>query len=297
MEPLLWGLASAICWGVADVFGRSASMRVGSPTVAWAIQGMGALPALAGVLIVGSPWGSLATADYAVLAVSVAALFSVGYIVFYRGLARGLVSIVSPVSAGYVVVTALLSAVFLHETIGIDRWLLILVILAGIALASTRGRSPATLSGVAHGVTAMTVMGIVFTLWKPMVDMTGPYLAVVSVRVISAGMLGGFLAAMRQPWSPFRNGAGKLVVVTAHPGLGGLHRIQPRHREEPRLAHHPRRGRLPRGHRGAGVGAAEGAAGETAGGGDRDRAGRRGCLQRGGLSRCRLSFARAWPGV
>ena len=215
MEPLLWGLASAICWGVADVFGRSASMRVGSPTVAWAIQGMGALPALAGVLVFGSPWGSLATADYAALAVSVAALFSVGYIVFYRGLARGLVSIVSPVSAGYVVVTALLSAVFLHETIGIDRWLLILVILAGIALASMRGRSRATLSGVAHGLIAMTVMGIAFTLWKPMVDVAGAYLAVVSVRVISAGMLGGFLAAMRAPWSPFRNGAGVFVLVAA----------------------------------------------------------------------------------
>ena len=215
MEPLLWGLASAICWGVADMFGRSASMRVGSPTVAWAIQGMGALPALAGVLVFGSPWGSLATADYAALAVSVAALFSVGYIVFYRGLARGLVSIVSPVSAGYVVVTALLSAVFLHETIGIDRWALILVILAGIALASTRGRSRATLSGVAHGLTAMLVGGIAFTLWKPMVDVAGPYLAVVSVRVISAGMLGGFLAAMRTPWSPFRNGAGMFVVVAA----------------------------------------------------------------------------------
>ena len=215
MEPLLWGLASAICWGVADMFGRSASMRVGSPTVAWAIQGMGALPALAGVLVFGSPWGSLATADYAALAVSVAALFSVGYIVFYRGLARGLVSIVSPVSAGYVVVTALLSAVFLHETIGIDRWALILVILAGIALASTRGRSRATLSGVAHGLIAMTVMGIAFTLWKPMVDVAGAYLAVVSVRVISAGMLGGFLAAMRAPWSPFRNGAGVFVLVAA----------------------------------------------------------------------------------
>ena len=215
MEPLLWGLASAICWGVADMFGRSASMRVGSPTVAWAIQGMGALPALAGVLVFGSPWGSLATADYAVLAVSTAALFSVGYIVFYRGLARGLVSIVSPVSAGYVVVTALLSAVFLHETIGIDRWMLILVILAGIALASTRGRSRATLSGVAHGLIAMTVMGIAFTLWKPMVDVAGAYLAVVSVRVISAGMLGGFLAAMRAPWSPFRNGAGVFVLVAA----------------------------------------------------------------------------------
>ena len=215
VEPLLWGLACALSWGVADVFGRSASMRIGSPTVAWAIQGMGALPALAGALLRESQWSSLAAADYAALAVSAAALFSVGYIVFYRGLARGLVSIVSPVSAGYVVVVALLSAVFLNETIGLDRWTLILVILAGIALASTRGRSRATLSGVAHGVTAMIVMGIAFTLWKPMVDVAGAYLAVVSVRVISAGMLGAFLAAMRQPWSPFRHGAGLLVAAAA----------------------------------------------------------------------------------
>ena len=297
MEPLLWGLASAICWGVADMFGRSASMRVGSPTVAWAIQGMGALPALAGVLVFGSPWGSLATADYAALAVSVAALFSVGYIVFYRGLARGLVSIVSPVSAGYVVVTALLSAVFLHETIGIDRWALILVILAGIALASTRGRSRATLSGVAHGLTAMLVGGIAFTLWKPMVDVAGPVprggLGSGHLCRNAGGLPGGdedAVVALPQRRGDARGGC-------RSPGLARIHRLQLGNREESYLADHTRRGRIPRGHCGAGVGAAEGAAGETAGGGDRDRAGRRGCLQRGGLSRCRLSFARAWPGV
>ena len=214
-EPALWGLACAIAWGVADVFGRSASQRVGSPTLAWAIQGMGVLPALAGGLLRGSEWSAVVSVDYGLLALSAAALFSVGYIVFYRGLARGLVSIVSPVSAAYVVVTALLSAVFLHETIGIQRWMLILVILAGIALASARGRSGAMLPGVLHGLTAMTVMGIVFTLWKPLVEMAGPFLAVISVRAISAGMLGAFLVAMRTPWSPFRNGAGTFVLAAA----------------------------------------------------------------------------------
>ncbi|MDE2860131.1 MAG: EamA family transporter [Chloroflexota bacterium] len=215
VEPVLWGLACAVMWGVGDVFGRSASMRVGSPTMSWAIQGMGVFPALAGFLLFDESWDALATANYAALAVATAVLFSVGYIVFYRGLARGLVSIVSPVSAGYVVVAALVSAVFFHETIGFDRWMLILVIMAGIALASTRGRSRATLSGVGHGVTAMIVMGIAISLWKPMVDASGPFLAVVSVRIISAVMLGGFLAAMRAQWSPFRNGAGVFVIAAA----------------------------------------------------------------------------------
>ncbi len=214
-EPLLWGLVCALTWGVADVFGRSASVRIGSPTVAWAIQVIGVLPALAGGLLGDSQWSAALSVDYALLSLSAAALFSVGYIVFYRGLARGLVSIVSPVSAGYVVVVALLSAVFLNEIIGLAQWLLILVILAGIALVSTRGRSAATLSGVAHGVTAMIVMGIAITLWKPMVELADPYLAVVSVRIFSAVMLGVFLAATRRPWSPFRNGAGMFVVATA----------------------------------------------------------------------------------
>ena len=214
-DPALWGLACMLAWGVADMLGRYASVRVGGPSVALAIQGLGIVPALLGTLLVGSPWSVLANAGYVTLAVLASLLFSVAYLAFYRGLERGLVSIVSPLSAGSVVVTTLLSVVFFHETIGPLRWLLICVILAGIVVTSSNGRGGASVAGVGYGLTAMMAIGVAFAMWKPMVEDVGPFLAVVSVRVISSVFLGVYLRAGANPLTPFRTGTWMLVTGAA----------------------------------------------------------------------------------
>ena len=211
-DPALWGFASMFAWGVADMLARYASVRMGSPSVALLVIGLGIAPPLVAALFRESSWSALLGGDFVVLAVLSSLLFSVGYVSFYRGLELGLVSIVSPLSASYLVVTTILMAVFLDEAVGPARWLLIFVILTGIVLTSSSDRSGASISGVWYGLTAMMVFGVAFTLWKPMVEDVGPFLAVVSVRLLSTVFLGTYLTARRSVRLPFGKRVAVLVI-------------------------------------------------------------------------------------
>ena len=122
---------------------------------------------------------------------------------------------VSPLSAGYLVVTTVLTAIFFNEVVGPVKWLLIFVILTGIVLTSARGRSGVAISGIWYGITSMMVFGVAFTLWKPMVEEVGPFLAVVSVRLLSTVFLGIYLTARRSFKLYFGKGAAVLVVSAA----------------------------------------------------------------------------------
>jgi drug/metabolite transporter (DMT)-like permease len=211
-DPALWGFASMFAWGVGDMLARYASVRMGSPSVALGVMALGIAPPLLAALLRDSPWSALVSGDFAILAVLSAVLFSLAYVVFYRGMERGLVSVVSAVSAGYLVVTTILLAIFFDEVIGPVKWLLIFVILAGIVLISARGRSGAAISGVWYGLAAMMFMGVAFTLWKPMVEDVGPFLAVVSVRLLSTFFLGIYLTVRRVAWFSFKKGTALLVI-------------------------------------------------------------------------------------
>ena len=79
-------------WGVSDILARYASVRMGSPSVALVVMGLGIAPPLLVGLFLDSSWSALLGRDFIALAVLSSLLFSVAYVVFYRGLEKGLVS-------------------------------------------------------------------------------------------------------------------------------------------------------------------------------------------------------------
>ena len=214
-DPALWGFASMFAWGVGDMLARYAALRIGSPYVALMVLGLGIAPPLLMGLSRESSWGALTGGDFVILAVLSSLLFSLGYVAFYRGLERGLVSIVSPLSASWLVVTTILTAVFFDERLAWVQGLLIFVILIGIVLTSARGRNGASISGLWYGITAMMVFGVAFTLWKPMVEDVGPFLAVVSVRLLATVFLGLYITARNSVRLPFSRLALALVTGAA----------------------------------------------------------------------------------
>ena len=211
-DPALWGFASMFAWGVADMLARYAALRLGSAYVALMVLGLGIAPPLLTGLSRESAWGALTGGDFVTLAVLSSLLFSLGYVVYYRGLGRGLVSVVSPLTASWLVVTTVLTAIFFDERVGLVKGLLILVILVGIILTSARGRSGASVSGVWYGIVGMIAFGVAFTLWKPLVEDVGPFLAVASVRLLATIFLGLYLMARKSPMLPFSRGAVVLVI-------------------------------------------------------------------------------------
>ncbi|MBI2856405.1 MAG: DMT family transporter [Chloroflexi bacterium] len=203
-DPALWGFASMFAWGVTDMMARYAAVHLGSAMVALTVQGMGVVPPLLLGISRYPPLDYLAAGDFIVLTFFCGFLFTSGYVVYYQGLLKGQVFIVSPLTSSWLVVTTILGVIFLDEVVGPVNALLIGVVLLGIILTSASGRDGTTASGYWYGITGMIAFGIAFTLWKPLVEDVGPYVTVASVRFISAILLGSYLTAtgaMRVSWS------------------------------------------------------------------------------------------------
>ncbi len=214
-DPLLWGFASMFAWGTGDILARYAAIRLGSPVVAIVVLGLGIVPPLAMGLSRYPSLEAVTGGDFLLLATASGLLFPLGYVLFYRGLERGMVSIVSPLSASWLAVTTVLAAILFNESIGLAKGSLILLVLAGIVLISARGRSGASLEGVWYGLTAMLTFGIAFTLWKPIVEEVGPFIAVASVRLVATVALGSYLSVKRPVGASFTRGAVLMVIASA----------------------------------------------------------------------------------
>ena len=214
-DPLIWGFASMFAWGTSDMLARYAALRLGSPAVALIVLGVGIAPPLVLGLSSYPSLEAIAGSDFIFLSAASGLLFSLGYVLFYRGLERGMVAIVSPLSASWLAVTTVLAAIFFHESIGLAKGGLISVVLLGILLISARDRSSASIEGIWYGLTAMVTFGVAFTLWKPIVAEVGPYIAVVSVRVVSTIILGSYLSLKRPVGANFGRGAVALAIAAA----------------------------------------------------------------------------------
>jgi drug/metabolite transporter (DMT)-like permease len=92
---LLLGLGSGLCWGVADFFGGLQSRRLPALSVAVWSQVCGGL-ALGMVLALG---GTRASPGALVWGMAGGVFSGLGLVLFYRGLAAGLMSIVAPIAA------------------------------------------------------------------------------------------------------------------------------------------------------------------------------------------------------
>ena len=214
-DPLLWGFGSMCAWGTGDMVARYAALRLGSPVVAIFVLGIGIVPPL----VLGLPdlptLEAVTSAGFVMLAVVAGLLFAVGYVVFYQGLQRGKVSIVSPLSACWLAVTTVLAAILFNESIGFAKGGLIALILLGIFLTSAKGGSDDTPSGVWYGIGAMLCLGVAFALWKPIVEDAGPFIAVVAVRTVATIVLGSYLVLRRPEEADFTRGAIILVIASA----------------------------------------------------------------------------------
>lgn len=202
-------------WGTGDMLARYAAIRLGSPAVALTILGLGIAPPLALGLSRYPSLEAVASPEFIALALIAGLLFSLGYLFFYLGLERGMISIVSPLSASWLAVTTVLAAILFNESIGWTKGGLIALVLLGIALTSARGRDGAALSGVWYGLGAMLTFGVAFTLWKPIVEEVGPYMAVVSVRTVATIGLGSYILLRRPIRADVTRNAVVLVIAAA----------------------------------------------------------------------------------
>jgi drug/metabolite transporter (DMT)-like permease len=130
------GLAAALSWGLADYFAAMSSRRAGALRVVLAFHLL-ATALLAVVLFAsGDGLSDLAGGDLAWF-VFIGALGWLSYLFFYRALAIGPISIMSPIVSAYAAVTVICAVLISGERLSAGEALAVGIALLGVLLASS----------------------------------------------------------------------------------------------------------------------------------------------------------------
>jgi drug/metabolite transporter (DMT)-like permease len=133
---ILLGLTAALSWGLADYFAALASRRAGSFRVVLGFH-LAAMVLLTVVLLAtGEGLSDVSGSDLAWFAF-LGVLGAVSYLAFYRALAIGPISIVSPIVSAYAAVTVVCAVLIGGERIGGGETVAIVVVILGVLLASS----------------------------------------------------------------------------------------------------------------------------------------------------------------
>ena len=203
---ILLALSSALAYGAADFIGGVGSRRFSSWQVVLVGQAAGALVMLvAGLMVPGSP----ATLDFA-WALLAGVGSATGSIFLFRGLARGRMGLVAPISAVGAAVLPVLVGVVLGERPSGLVWIGVLAALPGIWLVSRDATSdgPAsTRGGAVDGAVAGVGFGVLFIALAQISDGAG-LLPLAANQLIGAILTVLAATSLGQPWRPSRGVVG-----------------------------------------------------------------------------------------
>jgi drug/metabolite transporter (DMT)-like permease len=199
---ILLGLSSALAYGAADFVGGAGSRRYNSWQVVLVGQAAGAVCMLvAGLVLPGSP----ATVDFA-WALLAGAGSATGSIFLFRGLARGRMGLVAPISAVGAAVLPVLVGVALGERPGWLAWMGVLAAFPGIWLVSREtpsDRSARTRGTLVDGAVAGLGFGILFVALAQISDDAG-VLPLAANQLVGAILTILVATSLRQRWRPCR---------------------------------------------------------------------------------------------
>jgi drug/metabolite transporter (DMT)-like permease len=190
---IVLGLAAALLYGSSDFGGGVASRRFGSLRVTVIGSAVATVLAWATLGVVGGPGPTVRAVAWG-LASGLAG--GIGTMVLYRGLARGQMSVVGPVSAVGAAVVPVAAGVALGERPGLVAIAGVLISLPAIVLVAASGPVRGKLrGGLLDGLAAGLAFGILFVglaqagrnagLWPVASEQTGALLVTLAAAVKS----------------------------------------------------------------------------------------------------------------
>ena len=115
------------------------------------------------------------------------AALGVGYLVYYTGLARGAVTVVSSATSAWLAITVLIAVALFGERVVVGQLVLMAAILVGILLLSAgRLTGSDVSSGLPWGLGAMLCIGLAMGFFDRVTAASDPMLGVLIVRALSA---------------------------------------------------------------------------------------------------------------
>jgi len=161
---IVLGLTAALSWGLADYFAAVASRRAGSFRVVLGFHLVAV--ALLALLVFGSgeTLSDVSGGDLAWFAF-LGLLGALSYLCFYRALAIGPISIVSPIVSAYAAATVACAVVIGGERLGAGEAAAIMVVLLGVLLASSdlaqfRAHERIALVGIVLALVTAVAIGV-----------------------------------------------------------------------------------------------------------------------------------------
>ncbi len=165
---VLFGLIAMFGWGLADFFAKKTVEKIGDFRTLFWTQIVGFI-ILTSAYFVFAPQFNYTIGDIIIFAL-IGLLGSSAYLLFYRALKKGQVSILSPIQASWVVITVILSVIFLNEVLGNFQAITIAITILGIILVSfkykdlKRLKLKNLLPGVPEDLISMSLWGINFVI-------------------------------------------------------------------------------------------------------------------------------------
>jgi drug/metabolite transporter (DMT)-like permease len=135
LTGLALGLAAALSWGFADYSAALASRETGALRVLLGLH-ITAMVLLGIACAVTGDLARVAAADVPPFLL-IGAIGWASYLAFYRALAIGPISVVSPIVSGYAAITVLLAVLLLGESLAPVELLAVVMAFAGVVLASS----------------------------------------------------------------------------------------------------------------------------------------------------------------
>jgi drug/metabolite transporter (DMT)-like permease len=227
MRPVLYGLGSALGFGIADTFATISTRRVGVLATMLVIQLVDVV-ALSLLLItpLAGPLRTTTGSTIAILAAGV--LGTLSFFLFYRGLQLGPIAIVSPVFASSAAIPVVLSVAVLDERLSRLAALGIGLTLLGVVLASAVGgrgtEGGPVRGGIPFALAACLAWGVASFLIGRTSQEVGWFIPVFGTRavqfVLAAVVVATLSATGRRPVLPRPADAGVAAVAAVADAAG-----------------------------------------------------------------------------
>jgi drug/metabolite transporter (DMT)-like permease len=213
---VLFGIAAAVCWGLGDYFITLLTRRVGTTAALLSVQVLSLAAWL--VFLIATPTRAAATPALWWLLAATAVCHVLGLVFVYRAFEVGTLSIVSPISAGFAVVTALLAlgtgerppAIAL-----IGACLLVGGVILATRPASTPGGPRPSIAGVPEAILSALAFGTMFWLFyfhvQPKLGYAWPLVFLKAMAVGSTLLV--FLRRRPAEAAPLRPSLGRLAIL------------------------------------------------------------------------------------
>lgn len=156
MLAVALALSASLCWGVADFFGGLFSRRIPALVVVLVLEAGGLLGAAVVVAATMEPLPDGASLLYAGLA---GLAGTVGLVCFFRGMAIGSMAVVAPVFASGAAAIPVVVGLATGDTIGAVVAAGLVLVFAGIVLASLEGEQEAARTRAGRAALAFALAG------------------------------------------------------------------------------------------------------------------------------------------